>query len=89
MDFAPTVLNLAGLPAPEYMQGRPFLGPDLTAQRSAVFGARDRMDERYDIIRMVRDKRYRYIRNYEPYKPYHQYMRSCENGPVMSEACAD
>ena len=30
---------------------------------SYIYGARDRMDERYDIIRSVRDQRYRYIRN--------------------------
>ncbi|MFT5126185.1 MAG: N-sulfoglucosamine sulfohydrolase, partial [Verrucomicrobiales bacterium] len=27
-DFAPTVLNLAGIPAPEHMEGKPFLGPN-------------------------------------------------------------
>ncbi|MCH8219354.1 MAG: sulfatase, partial [Planctomycetes bacterium] len=60
IDFAPTVLRLAGVPIPGNMQGRPFLGDSLPAPRDYVFGARDRMDERYDIIRAVRDKRYRY-----------------------------
>ena len=65
IDFGPTVLNLAGAGLPDHMQGQPFLGTDLGAEREFVYGARDRMDERYDIIRMVRGKRYRYIRNYE------------------------
>ena len=26
IDFGPTVLNLAGLAVPDYMQGQPFLG---------------------------------------------------------------
>jgi len=43
------------------------------------------MDERYDIIRTVRDKRYRYIRNYEPFKPYDQFIQSAESGPVFQE----
>jgi uncharacterized sulfatase len=43
------------------------------------------MDERYDIIRSVRDKRYRYIRNYEPLKPYFQYMNTPEKGVTMQE----
>ncbi|MDA7877255.1 sulfatase, partial [Akkermansiaceae bacterium] len=43
------------------------------------------MDERYDIIRSVRDKRYRYIRNYEPLKPYFQYMNTPEKGATMKE----
>ena len=84
-DFGPTVLNLAGIDVPDHMQGRPFLGADLPEQRNYVFGARDRMDERYDIIRTVRDKRYRYIRNFEPLKPYYQYMNTPEKGATMME----
>jgi len=67
------------------MQGQPFLGPNLPKPREYVFGARDRMDERYDIIRSVRDKRYRYIRNYEPLKTYYQYMNTPEKGATMKE----
>ncbi len=85
VDFAPTVLNLCGVGIPGHMQGRALLGSDLQAQREYVFGARDRMDERYDIIRAVRDKRYRYIRNYEAYKPYYQFMNTPESGPTMRE----
>jgi len=43
------------------------------------------MDERYDIIRAVRDKQFRYIRNYEPFKPYYQYMNTPEKGATMKE----
>ena len=43
------------------------------------------MDERYDIIRAVRDKRFRYIRNFEPLKPYYQYMNTPEKGATMKE----
>lgn len=85
LDFAPTVLKLAGLKNPEYFQGRAFLGHDLSPKRTYVFGARDRMDERYDIIRAVRDKRFRYIRNYEPFKPYYQFMNTPEKGATMRE----
>ena len=85
IDLAPTVMKLAGLSVPNYMQGRAFLGNQLKAHREYVYGARDRMDERYDIIRMVRDKRFRYIRNYEPLKPYYQYMNTPEKGATMKE----
>ena len=85
VDFGPTVLNLAGLPIPKQTQGRAFLGKNLTASRSYVYGARDRMDERYDIIRSVRGQRYRYIRNFEPLKPYYQYMNTPEKGATMKE----
>ncbi|MEO0448637.1 MAG: sulfatase/phosphatase domain-containing protein, partial [Verrucomicrobiota bacterium] len=85
VDFAPTVLNLLGLPIPEAMQGHAFLGEHLSTPRTYVYGARDRMDERYDIIRSVRDARYRYIRNFEPLKPYYQYMNTPEKGATMRE----
>ncbi len=83
IDLGPTVLNLAGVPVPEVMQGQAFLGRERDDPREYVFGARDRMDERYDIIRAVRDHRYRYIRNYEPLKPYFQYMNTPEQGRTM------
>lgn len=85
VDFAPTVLNLAGLEVPTHLQGRAFLGDGLSAPRDYVYGARDRMDERYDIIRAVRDSRFRYIRNFEPLKPYYQYMNTPEKGATMME----
>ncbi len=85
VDFGPTVLNLAGLPMPAATQGRAFLGDQLTPPRKYIYGSRDRMDERYDIIRAVRDERYRYIRNFEPLKPYYQYMNTPEQGATMRE----
>ena len=85
IDFGPTVLNLAGVSIPDYVQGQPFLGPALPAPRNCVYGARDRMDERYDIIRMVREKRFKYIRNYEPMKTFFQYMNTPEKGATMAE----
>ena len=85
VDFAPTVINLAGIDIPAYLQGRAFLGKHLSPPRTFVYGARDRMDERYDIIRTVRDTRFRYIRNFEPLKPYYQYMNTPEKGATMKE----
>ncbi|MEO2030823.1 MAG: sulfatase-like hydrolase/transferase [Planctomycetaceae bacterium] len=85
IDFGPTVLSLAGVNVPDHVQGQPFLGLDLQAPREYVYGARDRMDERYDIIRMVRDKRFKYIRNYEPLKTFFQYMNTPEQGATMAE----
>jgi arylsulfatase A-like enzyme len=85
IDFGPTVLNLAGVKVPDVMQGLPFLGQNLPAPRDYVYGARDRMDERYDIIRMARDHQFKYIRNYEPLKTFYQYMNTPEKGATMQE----
>ena len=82
IDFGPTALKLAGLKIPKHMQGQSFIHGQA---RDYVYGARDRMDERYDIIRSVRGSRFRYIRNYEPLKTYYQYMNTPEKGATMKE----
>ncbi len=66
-DFGPTVLSLAGVPVPGDVQGIPFLGPAGGPPRDCVFGARDRVDEAYELSRSARDERYLYIRNYMPH----------------------
>ncbi len=72
IDFAPTVLSLAGITIPEYMQGRAFAGSAKAAPNEFVFCTRDRMDERYDMMRSVMDSRWLYIHNYRPDLPYVQ-----------------
>ncbi len=67
VDFGPTVLSLAGLPMPKQMQGVPFAGPAAGKPRKFVFGARDRVDEAFDLSRSVRDGRWLYIRNFMPH----------------------
>lgn len=69
IDLAPTLLSLAGVPIPATMHGQPFLGQTPARPQRYAFGMRNRMDERYDIVRTVGDGRYRYIRNYLPYLP--------------------
>ena len=72
IDFAPTMLALAGAPVPPKMQGRVFLGDQTAAPREYAFGARDRCDETVFRLRTVRDDRYRYIRNFTPDRPFLQ-----------------
>lgn len=70
VDFGPTVLSLAGIAIPTEMQGQAFLGESATTPRRYVHGFRDRMDERTDMLRTVRDAKYRYIRNFHPELPW-------------------
>ena len=84
IDLAPTVLNLASTSIPNNMQGRAFLGKNLKPERAYAYSARDRMDERYDMQRSVRSKEFKYIRYYESYKPFTQYMNTPEQGEIMS-----
>jgi uncharacterized sulfatase len=67
VDLAPTVLSLAGVEPPAWMQGRAFAGPHQTEPPEFLFGERGRMDERMDLVRSVTDGRYVYLRNYYPH----------------------
>jgi hypothetical protein len=73
VDFPATVFSLCGVPIPANYEGRPFLGEKRTAPREHVFLYRGRMDERTDVVRAVRDREYRYVRNYSPHRPWGQH----------------
>ncbi len=85
VDFGPTVQSLAGVKVAAHIQGKPFLGAQAVAPREYVYGIRDRMDERYDFTRAVRDKRYKYIRNYMPHVPWAQPLEYMDEMPTMKE----
>jgi len=89
IDITATTLAIAGVTPPELMQGRVFVGADRAQPRDYVFGGRDRGDETVDRIRTVRDRRYRYIRNFYPERPFLQLNRYKEFTypmiPVMRE----
>lgn len=72
VDFAPTMLSLAGIEAPEWMQGGAFAGKFPTAAPAYSYGFRGRMDERIDLVRSVMDQRYVYLRQYMPHRIYGQ-----------------
>ena len=85
IDLAPTTLNLAGLEVPEHMHGRAFLGRDLSVPREYIFGARDRIDERFDMVRSVRDGCYRYVRNFMTWLPMLQHINYSERSMIRQE----
>jgi len=81
VDLAPTILSLAGVEVPEYMQGKAFLGKQQAPPRAYVHLFRGRMDERIDMVRAVRDKQFRYIKNYMPHRIYGQYIEYLWRAP--------
>ncbi len=66
LDLGPTMLNLAGVAIPEWMEGKSFLGAHATT-REVVIGVADRMDAAPGFGRTVRDNRFRYVRNFLPW----------------------
>ena len=71
VDFAPTILNLAGIETPPQMDGKAFMGPGVTlaevSKRDVTFGMADRFDEKYDFVRTLRKGKYKYMRSYQPF----------------------
>ena len=74
-DLGPTALSTAGIHPPAWMQGRAFMGEHEAVPRRYLYGHRGRMDERYDMVRCARDRRYLYIRNFMPHLPMGQHVR--------------
>lgn len=85
IDLSKTALALAGLTPPSHLQGRVFLGERAEGEPRFVFAARDRMDEAYDRSRAVRDRRFKYIRNFHPDRPWAQHVAYMEEMPTMRE----
>jgi len=75
VDLAPTLLSLTNITIPDYMQGEAFLGKQKKKPRKYAYLFRGRMDERIDMMRAVRDKKFKYIRNYIPHRIYGQHLQ--------------
>lgn len=85
LDLAPTVLAFAGVEIPTHVQGRVLLGPKARSAPQYVFGARDRMDQEYDMMRSARDARYLYIRNFAPEQPYAGHIIYRNQSAIMQQ----
>jgi arylsulfatase A-like enzyme len=68
-DITATTLSAAGVGVPDAMHGRPLFGED-AVERAYVVGAVDRVAEVPGRRRTVRTRRYRYVRNYHPGRPW-------------------
>lgn len=74
VDMPKTWLSLTQTKIPDTMQGKIFLGPQVEPEPEYCFSYQGRMDERYDEVRVVRDKRFIYIKNYQPYLKMGQHL---------------
>ena len=85
LDLAPTMISVAGGVPPSHLHGRVILGGEQGPEPEFLYHGRDRMDERYDMIRSVRNRRYLYLRNFESHRPWVQFMRTPSQGPIYQE----
>ena len=83
VDLAPTMLSLAGIEVPKYMEGHAFSGSFEAGERDYIFGSSDRFDEYTDRIRAVRNKKYLYLRNDYPELPKYKDVSYRKQIPMM------
>jgi len=81
VDIAPTLLAVAGVSVPAFMQGQDLR----TSHQQYVFAAKDRFDEVMTRQRAVRDARFKYIRNWLPDQADGYHLEYRDNQPMMEE----
>ncbi len=74
VDMPKTWLSLAGAEIPDTFQGTIFLGKGTEPAPKYHLGFRERTDERLDNVRMIRDERFAYHKNYMPFAPAGQHL---------------
>ena len=84
-DLAPTLLSLAGIQPPKYMDGQAFLGKYKAKERKVIYGTSDRFDEYTDRIRSVRDQEFLYVKNYYKDLPKYKDVSYRKSLPLMNE----
>lgn len=84
-DIAPTILSLAGVDVPGFISGDIFAGEHRTKEPQYIYAARDRLDEVEDRQRAIRDKQFKYIRNFYPGTPGAIHLAFRDNLDIMRE----
>ena len=82
VDMPKTWLSLAGADIPNTYQGTIFLGPGTESAPKYHLGFRERADERLDHVRLMRDARFAYHKNYMPYAPAGQHLAYLWKAPL-------
>jgi len=85
IDFAPTMMSLAGLEPSKWAEGKAFDGAFAEAGTGLAFMHADRMDSVLDRTRSVSDGRFRYIRNFMPERPRLYFTAYADNIPMMAD----
>ena len=87
VDLAPTVLQLAQIPLPDYLQGISILDKN-TKPRKYLVTASDRFDGQVDRIRSIKTKRYKFIKNYNVSLPHALDVNYRKKMPMMRRLIA-
>ena len=83
VDFAPTLLSVAGVEPNVHFEGRAFLGEYAAPAPTYIFGSGDRFDEFTDRVRTVRGGSMRYVFNFFPKKVSYKDVEYRHQVPMM------
>lgn len=82
VDMPKTWLSLAGADIPDQFQGTVFMGNGAEEAPLYHLGFRERADERLDNVRLMRDARFAYHKNYMPYAPAGHHLAYIWKAPL-------
>ena len=82
VDMPKTWVSLAGGEIRDTLQGTIFLGKGTEPAPKYHLAFRERADERLDHVRMIRDERFAYHKNYMPYAPAGQHLAYLWKAPA-------
>jgi len=88
-DMAATVLSLAGADAPDYLEGRPFLGTERKEEKKYVYSAVDRLDGSTDLSRSITDGQFIYTRVFTTYMPFLDWMMYYDVSDIQKQIRSD
>ena len=84
VDMPKTWLSLAGAEIPHTFQGTVFLGEGTEPEPRYHVAFRERADERLDHVRMIRDARFAYHKNYMPFAPAGHHLAYLWKAPATA-----
>lgn len=88
-DFGATILSLAGVEIPDYVEGTPFLPKEKLANRSEkkkyVFGACDAVDNNIELARTVTDGDFLYTRVFTNFQPFVRWIAYYDHADIQKQ----
>ena len=75
VDLPATVLSLAGIEAPSYMDGKPLLGEYQTDAKKYTIGGLDRTGENTTLCRSISDGTFILNKNFMPFQPEKRWQK--------------
>ena len=86
IDYAPTVLSMAGIEPPKVIQGKAMFGEfEVEDKPEYTYHSSDRFDEIYDRLRAVRSTEYKYIKSFNTNLSHALNVSYREQMPMMRE----